>query len=118
MQTSMEKFNRRKARVGYHVRRKAADKPIVYVDRSNQHVHTYLVVGDKTLAAASTNDKGLRAKLKSTRNVDAAKEAGKLLAERAKQAGVSEAVFNRGGYRYHGRVKAVADGAREAGLKL
>jgi large subunit ribosomal protein L18 len=71
-----------------------------------------------TLAAASSVDKDLKAKLKSGANIDAAKEVGKLVAERAAKAGIKDVVFDRGGYLYHGRVKALAEGAREGGLSF
>ena len=72
----------------------------------------------ETLAAASSLDKDLKAKLKTGADRDAAAEVGKLVAQRAKQAGVKTVVFDRGAYLYHGRVKALADGAREGGLSF
>ena len=75
-------------------------------------------VEGKTLAAASSLDKDLKAKLKTGADKDAAAEVGKLLAERATKAGVKDVVFDRGRYLYHGRVKALADGAREGGLNF
>jgi len=75
-------------------------------------------VEGKTLAAASSLDKDLKAKLKTGADKDAASEVGKLLAERATKAGVKDVVFDRGRYLYHGRVKALADGAREGGLNF
>lgn len=84
--------------------------------------HTYAQVttsdGSKTLACASTQDKELRKKLKSTSNVDAAKEVGKLLAKRALKAGIQTVAFDRSGFAYHGRIKALADAAREVGLEF
>lgn len=84
--------------------------------------HTYAQVttpdGGKTLVCASTQDKELRKKLKSTGNVDAAKEVGKLLATRAKKAGIQKVAFDRSGFPYHGRIKALADAARELGLEF
>lgn len=74
--------------------------------------------GAKTLVCASTLDKELRAKLKTTSNVDAAKEVGKLLAKRALEAGISEVAFDRSGFLFHGRIKALADAAREVGLEF
>jgi large subunit ribosomal protein L18 len=74
--------------------------------------------GSKTLAAASTLDKELAKKLKITGNVDAAKEVGKLIAKRAKEAGVKAVAFDRSGFAYHGRIKALADAAREGGLEF
>lgn len=83
------------------------------VFRSLSHIYAQIIddVTGKTLASASSKD--LKAKTKKT---DAAAEVGKLIAEKAKTAGITKVVFDRGGYRYHGRVKALADGAREAGL--
>ena len=74
--------------------------------------------GSRTVAAASSLDKGLREKLKTGSDTTAAGEVGKLVAERAIAAGISEVIFDRGRYLYHGRVKALADGAREGGLKF
>jgi large subunit ribosomal protein L18 len=74
--------------------------------------------GSKVLASASSAEKDVRASLKSGGNVGAAAEIGKRIAERAKQAGVTEVAFDRSGYRFHGRVKALAEAAREAGLKF
>lgn len=90
------------------------------VHKTPRHVYAQVTTSDgaKTLAAASTLDKELRKKLKSTGNVEAAKEVGKLLAKRAKEAGVSSVAFDRSGYSYHGRIKALADAAREGGLEF
>ena len=88
------------------------------VHRSSQHIYAQVIApeGDKVLAAASTVEKELRAE--ATGNVDAAKKVGALIAERAKAAGISKVAFDRSGYKYHGRVKALADAAREAGLEF
>jgi large subunit ribosomal protein L18 len=90
------------------------------VHRSNSHIYAQVVdaTGAKILASASSNEKALRASLKNGGNVKAAAEVGKRIAERAKQAGVEAVAFDRGGYKYHGRVKALAEAAREAGLKF
>jgi len=74
--------------------------------------------GGTVIAAASTNGKDLRKSLKHTGNVDAAAQVGKMIAEKAKSAGVSRVAFDRSGFRYHGRVKALADAARESGLEF
>jgi large subunit ribosomal protein L18 len=74
--------------------------------------------GAKVIVCASTLDKQLRGKLKSTGNVEAAQEVGKLVAERAIQAGIKAVAFDRSGYQYHGRIKALADAAREGGLEF
>lgn len=88
------------------------------VNRTPRHIYAQILSaeGDRVLAAASTLDKSLRSG--ATGNVEAAKAVGALIAERAKTAGVSTVAFDRGGYKYHGRVKALADAAREAGLEF
>ncbi|MGI9485732.1 MAG: 50S ribosomal protein L18 [Geminicoccaceae bacterium] len=90
------------------------------VFRSSKHIYAQVIddVAGRTVAQASTVDKSLRPDLKSGADQKAAEAVGKLVAERAKEAGVEAVVFDRGGYRYHGRVRAVADAAREAGLKF
>ena len=113
---------KREARIRRHrrVRKKVrgtAERPRLAVFRSNKHI-TAQVIDDRagtTLAAASTTEPAVTG---SGGNVDAATRVGELLAERAKAAGVSTVVFDRGGYLYHGRIAALADGAREAGLQL
>lgn len=91
-------------------------RPRLCVSRSNKRIYAQVIDDTKghTLAAAGSHESGLRDQSKG----DAAAEVGKLLAERAKAAGVDRVVFDRGGYRYHGRVKALADGAREGGLEF
>jgi len=93
-------------------------RPRLSVFRSGKQIYAQIIddLNGKTLAAASTLEKPLKEKLKSGANKDAATEVGKLVAERAKKAGVSKVVFDRGRYVYHGRVKALAEGAREGGL--
>lgn len=120
MLTTKELFKRRAQRSRYQVKKRAAGKPRLSVFRSAKQIYVQLIddVQGKTLAAASTVEKDLRSKLKSGGNAEAAAEVGKLIAERAMKAGVSSVVFDRGGYKYHGRVKALADAAREAGLEL
>lgn len=90
------------------------------VYRTPKHIYAQVITADgsKTLATASTVDKALKVDLDKTGNVDAAKAVGKLVAERAKEAGVESVAFDRSGFKYHGRVKALADAAREAGLKF
>src|SRR5690606_41916566 len=109
-----------RARRHQRIRRKihgTAERPRLAVFRSNRYIYAQLIDDDKghTLAAASSLEKGLRDK---TLTVETAAEVGKLLGERAKQAGVSRAVFDRAGYKFHGRVKALAEAAREAGLAV
>lgn len=97
-----------------------AERPRLNVSRSLQNIYAQLIddSAGRTLAAASTLDAGLRKELKSGGNIEAARRVGKLIAERAKEKGVAAVVFDRGGYKYHGRVQALADGAREAGLQF
>lgn len=114
--TKPEARRRRHRRVRKKVRGSAA-RPRLAVFRSTKHTYAQLIDDDagRTLASASTVDKELTT---TSKGVDAAKAVGALLGDRAKAAGVTTAVFDRGGFRYHGRVAAVADGAREAGLTL
>lgn len=95
-----------------------AERPRLSVFRSLNHMYAQVIDDTKgvTLAAASTLDPKVRAEIKFGGNIEAAKAVGKLLAERAKEKGVEAVVFDRSGYIYHGRVKALADAAREAGL--
>ena len=95
-----------------------AERPRLAVFRSNKHISAQVIddVGGRTLASASTVEKDLRSNAGGNR--DAAKTVGQLIGERAKAAGVSKIVFDRGGFRYHGRVAALADAAREAGLEF
>ena len=88
--------------------------------RSSKHIYAQVIDDAKgeTLAAASSLEKDLRGSLKTGANVDAAKAVGKLVAERAIEKGIKDVVFDRGGYLYHGRVKALADAAREGGLNF
>ena len=96
------------------------EKPRLNVFRSIEHIYAQ-VVDDSThltIVSASTVDKELKGKVKSGGNVEAAKLVGELVGKRAVEKGVKKVVFDRGGYQYHGRVAALADGAREAGLKF
>jgi large subunit ribosomal protein L18 len=90
------------------------------VHRTPQHIYAQLTdaSGAKVLASASTLQEAVRAGLKGTGNVEAAKAVGRAIAERAKAAGIEKAAFDRSGFQFHGRVKALAEAAREAGLKL
>jgi large subunit ribosomal protein L18 len=94
--------------------------PRLTVHRTPRHIYAQVIdgTGAKVIAAASTVQEGLKKDLKGTGNVDAAKAVGRTIAERAKAAGVSKVAFDRSGFQYHGRVKALADAAREAGLEL
>jgi large subunit ribosomal protein L18 len=109
--------NRRHRRVRKHVRGTAA-RPRLSVFRSARHVYAQVIddLSGCTIASASTMEKDARGGV--TANVDAAKSVGNRVGERAKAAGITTVVFDRGGFRYHGRVAAVADGAREAGLEF
>lgn len=109
---------RRKARVRSQLRAAANGRPRMSVFRSSKQIYAQIIddANGVTLASASTIEKDVRAKLKTGADVDAAKVIGKLVAERALAAGVKSVIFDRGQYIYHGRVKALAEGAREAGL--
>jgi large subunit ribosomal protein L18 len=113
-------FERRQKRARISLRRKSSGRPRLSVFRSSKHIYAQIIDDTKgvTLAAASSLDTGLKPNLKTGANVGAAKEVGKLIAERAIKAGVKEVVFDRGGYIYHGRIKALADAAREGGLNF
>lgn len=111
---------RRRFRVRNAVRRAAKGRPRLSVFRSNKHIYAQVIndeAGD-TLVAASTLDKSLAGAGNYAGNAEAAAKVGKLVAERALEKGIQDVVFDRGPYQYHGRVKALADAAREAGLKL
>jgi len=97
-----------------------SERPCLCVYRSLGHIYAQVIDdrSGKTLASASSIDGQTKKNLKGGGNVAAAKVIGKTIAERAKTAGVSKVVFDRGGYKYHGRVKALADAAREAGLQF
>ncbi len=112
-------FERRKRRTRFKLSKVTTDRPRLSVFRSKKHMYVQVIddVTRCTLAAASTLDKSLK-KLKATSNVAAAEEVGKLVAARALKAGVKKVVFDRGGYLYHGRVKALADAVRSAGLSF
>ena len=111
-------------RIRYRIRKKivgTAERPRVAVFRSSRHIYVQAVDdgAGRTLAQASTADKGIRAKLSAGGgNIDAAKAVGEAVGERLKSSGIEVAVFDRGGYLYHGRVKALAEGMRSAGVKL
>ena len=110
--------NRRRQRLRYQLRQKSNGRPRLSVFRSGRHIYAQ-VIDDKakaTLAVASTNEK--EAKIAKSWNVAAAAVVGKKIAERAIAKGVKQVVFDRGGYIYHGRVKALADAAREGGLEF
>jgi large subunit ribosomal protein L18 len=109
---------RRRARLRYQLKQKSVGRPRLSVFRSGKHIYAQVIddAAGKTVAAASTLDKDLKAALKTGADKDAATAVGKLIAERSKAAGVLAVVFDRGSYLYHGRVKALAEAAREGGL--
>lgn len=120
MVNGLKLLDRRKQRVRSHIRKVAGERMRLAVHRSNNHIYAQ-VIDDKTgrtLASASTLDADLQKKLESGGNKEAAKLVGGLIAERAKKAKIVEVVFDRGGYRYHGRVEALAEAARAGGLKF
>jgi large subunit ribosomal protein L18 len=111
---------RRRARVRMTVRRRAGGRPRLSVFRSNKNIYAQIIddANGVTLAAASSLEKDLRDALKSGADKAAAEAVGKLVAERASANGVKEVIFDRGAYMFHGRVKALADAAREGGLSF
>jgi len=115
-----ERFERRQNRTRGALARRAKGRPRLSVFRSNRHIYAQIVDDARghTLAAASTNDPQFRGEAAKTATREAAEWVGKLIAERAAAAGVTTVVFDRGAYRYHGRVKALADGARAGGLSF
>ena len=113
-------FRRRRQRVRFRVRQAGKGRLRLSVFRSSRHIYAQIIddAAGRTVAAASTLDGSLKPDLKSGADVAAAGAVGKLIAERAKAAGVERVVFDRGAYMYHGRVKALADAAREGGLNF
>jgi large subunit ribosomal protein L18 len=120
MATVADRTLRRTAKVRRNVRAAAGGRARLSVFRSSKHIYAQVIDDTKgaTVASASSLEKDLRGQLKTGANIDAAKAVGKLLAERASAKGVKDVVFDRGGYLYHGRVKALADAAREGGLNF
>ena len=117
MPTHLSKIERRKLRVRRTLKARS-DRPRLSVFRSSQHIYAQ-IIDDKsgtTLVAASTLEKDMRTGLKTGADKSAAAAVGKLVAERAAKAGVTKVVFDRGAYLFHGRIKALADAAREGGL--
>jgi large subunit ribosomal protein L18 len=120
---SRKSREQKRTRRHLHVRRHVAgtpQRPRVSVYRSLSQIYAQIIddTTGKTLVAVSTIDKELREKIGKLKKSEQAKEVGKALAQRAKKSGIQQVVFDRGGYRYHGRVKALADAAREAGLQF
>ncbi len=113
-------MQRRRFRARRAIKRASADRLRLSVFRSNQHIYAQVIddrIG-RTLAAASTVDPEVKGEAATLKGVDRAKQVGTLLGQRATGAGVEQVKFDRGPYRYHGLVKALADGARESGLKF
>lgn len=118
MSSKSTTLSRRRGRVRRNLKKVAGDRPRLSVFRSSKQIYAQ-IIDDKhgtTVVAASSLEKDLREKLKTGADRDAATEVGKLVAERARKAGVDKVVFDRGSYLYHGRVKALAEAARENGL--
>ncbi len=120
MTKNLKGIARRKGRTRFAVKASAHGRPRLSVFRSGRHIYAQVIsdAEGKTLAAASSMDEGMKAVAKKGTTKDTAAKVGKLLAERAGKAGVKEVVFDRGSYIYHGRIKALADAAREAGLSF
>jgi len=120
MATVADRTLRRTAKVRRNIRRAAGSRARLSVFRSSKHIYAQVIddVKGETLASASSLEKDMRGSMKTGANVEAAKAVGKRLAERAAAKGVKDVVFDRGGYLYHGRVKALADAAREGGLNF
>ena len=113
-------FDRREARVRRSLRARAYGRPRLSIFRSSKHIYAQIIddAAGKTLAAASSLEKDARGSLKTGADKAAAAYVGKLVAERAVKAGIKEVVFDRGGFMFHGRVKALADAARDGGLSF
>jgi large subunit ribosomal protein L18 len=118
MATVTDRTVRRTAKVRRNVRRAGGNRARLSVFRSSKHIYAQVIddAHGLTVASASSLEKDMRGNLKTGANIEAAKAVGKRLAERAAAKGIKEVVFDRGGYLYHGRVKALADAAREGGL--
>ena len=120
MAISAKGADRRKARVRKALKARAFGRPRLSVFRSEKNIYAQIIddANGRTLAAASTLEKDVRGSLKNGATAEAAAVIGKLIAERGVKAGVGEVVFDRGGFIFHGKVKALADAAREGGLKF
>ncbi|MBO6510286.1 MAG: 50S ribosomal protein L18 [Roseibium sp.] len=120
MANSKQAFERRRDRVRRSVKKAANGRPRLSIFRSSKQIYAQIIDDAKgqTIVSASTIERDLKGSLKTGADVAAAAAVGKLVAERASAAGVKQVVFDRGGYMYHGRVKALADAAREGGLEF
>ena len=121
----VSKQSRSEVRVKKHMRLRnrfagTAERPRLAVFRSNNHMYAQIIDDEagRTLVAASTVEKAVKAELEKTNNVAAAAQVGTVIAKRALEKGIEEVVFDRGGFLYHGKIQALADAAREAGLKF
>ena len=114
----MSLFERRRQRVRTSLRKRGGSRPRLSIHRSGRHIYAQIIKDDegRTLAAASTLDKEVRGKAGAT--TKGAEDVGRRIAERARAAGVTQVIFDRGGFLFHGRVKALADAAREGGLEF
>ena len=117
---SLSQFDRRAQRVRRSLKKVANGRPRLSVYRSSKNIYAQVIddAQGRTLAAASTLDKDLKGQIAKGTDKAAAEAVGKVIAERAIAAGVKNVIFDRGGYLYHGRIKALADGAREGGLNF
>jgi len=120
MRKTLDPFERRQRRVRKSLKENSAGRLRLSVHRSSKNIYAQVIddAAGTTIAAASTLDKDLKAKLKTGADKAAAAEVGKLVAARAKAAGVKDVVFDRGGFMYHGRIQALAEAAREGGLNF
>lgn len=120
MTSAIKLFNRRKARVRFKLRKLKHARPRLSVFRSGRHIYAQIIndVEGNTVAAASSIEAGVKKDAAKGCNKEAAGVVGKLIAERAKEAGITDVVFDRGGYKFHGRVQALAEAAREGGLSF
>jgi large subunit ribosomal protein L6 len=120
MQRKLNQFDRRKRRVRHELAERSGGRPRLSVHRSSRHIYAQVIDDERghTVAAASSLEKDLKGTLKTGADKAAAAAVGKLLAERATKAGITNVVFDRGGFKFHGRIKALADGAREGGLSF
>jgi large subunit ribosomal protein L18 len=120
MPTRDRATTRRQARVRRAIKAAATGRPRLSVHRSSKHIYAQVIddLNGETVASASSIEKTMREHLKTGADIDAAKAVGKLVADRARAKGIDEVVFDRGRFLFHGRVKALADAAREGGLKF
>jgi large subunit ribosomal protein L18 len=120
MATIADRTVRRTAKVRRNIKRAAGSRARLSVFRSSKHIYAQLIddANGRTLVSASSLEKEMRGSLKTGANIEAARAVGKRIADRASAKGVKDVVFDRGGYLYHGRVKALADAAREGGLNF